>query len=221
MEIQSTQHTDDDMASTTGVISISPEKPLGAGGGVSKALFTITLSRPRIRLRSLNLGSILNSSVTPNEATILFPLVSEDPFSMQRKTKALVDAMPGLTTVSSAAASRRDPSHFYASSLSHVEWSAFPFELRTVASLRFSEHLLIKICNSDGVSLGQAVIPIALGLPSFVVSSPTDAEEGTTATKGGPVEGRDGRRLRFVLADGGAFKGWLVIWLKVKVTPLE
>ena len=39
--------------------------------------------------------------------------------------------------------------------------------------------------------------------------------DGKSTARGGA------RRLRFPLADGGAFKGWLVIWLKVKVTRLE
>lgn len=50
------------------------------------------------------------------------------------------------------------------SSLFHIGWSSFPCRIQTIASLRFSEHLLIKISHGDGQDLGQAVIPIALGL---------------------------------------------------------
>lgn len=73
------------------------------------------------------------------------------------------------------------------SSLSHFTLgpSAFPIRVRTVASLRHSEHLLLKICQGHGhKELGQACIPIALFLPTPTEAAAVPSSSSINAGRG-------------------------------------
>ncbi len=134
------------------------------------------------------------------------------------------------------------------SSLSHYTLaSAFPIRLHTLASLRHSEHLLLKISEASGTKeVGQACIPIALFLPlnepeaakkpstSSSTPPPRPATLPTAATATSSVScdevieataAPQGRHragaLRFPLTSGGAFKGWVKLEMRVRAKPLE
>ena len=59
--------------------------------------------------------------------------------------------------------------------------------------------------------MGQAVVPIVLGLP------PMQAPQAQASPPLPAVP----RRLRFPLASAGVFKGWLTLELKVETSALE
>jgi hypothetical protein len=72
-----------------------------------------------------------------------------------------------------------------ASALSFFPWSAFPLQIKTVASLRFSEHLLLKVSNGKGQEIGEAVIPVALGLRGEEGEGPAAVSDGDGGGGGG------------------------------------
>ena len=185
-------------------------------------MFHISLSHPRVTLKGgQRLLNGLTSGTTAHEATVLFPLVSEDPLAEERKASSLGEVMlggggGGRSTV----LLRGQPS---TSSLGHYLWSSFPIQLKTVGSLRFSEHLLLKVSNGKGKELGQTVIPVALGMvktdglsyAATTLYQPVHDEmiEGAASvgTRGDP------RRFRFPLTSGGALKGWITLTVKTTI----
>lgn len=71
-------------------------------------------------------------------------------------------------------------------------------------------HTRPQLSDDRGLDMGQAVVPIVLGLPPL----PPQAS-------GSPSLPSVPRRLRFPLASAGVFKGWLSLELKVETSPLE
>ena len=189
------------------------------------ALFTILLSHPHVTFKVGSKLSTIFSSVA-HETTVLFPLVSEDPLASERKAFSLEEVMPGAGGARPAAGLLRGQSSV--SSLSFHRWSSFPVKLKTVASQRFSEHLLFKLSDSRGNELGQTVIPVALGLLStehpgdpFTSYSSNSSLPIDDIGDGSRVSQRDGRRFRFPLTKGGALKGWITLTIKTRLGPVQ
>lgn len=185
------------------------------------ALFTISLSHPHVTLK---VGSKLSKSFSSvaHEITVLFPLVSEDPLASERKASSLEEVMPGAGGARPAAGLLRGQSSV--SSLSFHRWSSFPVKLKTVASMRFSEHLLFKLSDRRGNELGQTVIPVALGLhskehpvPPFTSYPSNGSLPIDEIGEGSRVGQRDSRRFRFPLTKGGALKGWITLTIKTRL----
>jgi hypothetical protein len=184
------------------------------------ALFTIVLAHPHVTLKGGSKFMTSLSATTTHEATILFPLVSEDPLAAERKASSLEEVMPG-------AGGARPAGQSSTSSLSHHGWSSFPVQLKTVASLRFSEHLLLKVSDGRGQELGQTVVPVALGhlhkqQPGGPLSSSSYGSLPVDGiVEGGGVSQRDDRRFRFPLTKGGALKGWITLTIKTRTKQMH
>lgn len=187
------------------------------------ALFTIVLSHPHVTLKGgSNILSNLSAATIPHEATILFPLVSEDPLAAERLASSLGEVIPGGTS--------HEQSSF--SSLSHHEWSSFPVRLKTLASPRFSEHLLLKVSNDRGKEIGQTIIPLALGISSKEVPQETHLYPSSYANSSlcsfrvdEIVQGlhgkEDNRRFSLPLTKGGSLRGWITLTLRTKIKPIR
>lgn len=190
------------------------------------ALFTIVLAHPYVTLKGGSKFLTTLSGSTTHEATVLFPLVSEDPLAAERKSSSLLEVMPGAGGARPTAGLMRGQSS--TSSLSHHGWSSFPVQLKTVASVRFSEHLLLKVSDGRGQELGQTVIPVALGLlhkqqpgGPLVSSSSYGSLPVDEIVEGGGVSQRDDRRFRFPLTKGGALKGWITLTIKTRIKQIH
>jgi len=189
------------------------------------ALFTIVLAHPHVTLKGGSKFLTSISATTTHEATVLFPLVSEDPLAAERKASSLGEVMPGAGGARPGAGLLRGQSS--TSSLSHHGWSSFPVQLKTVASLRFSEHLLLKISDGRGQELGQTVVPVALGFlhkqqpgAPLVSSSSYGSLPVDEIVEGSSVNLRDDRRFRFPLTKGGALKGWITLTVKTRTKQM-
>lgn len=91
-----------------------------------------------------------------------------------------------------------------------------------------------QVLNKKGKDLGQAVVPISLALRGDVNGTTLeDDEEDEDGEFAGYVDNSDdeeekkderhetrGKRMRFRLASGGAFKGWLTLNVYVRATPM-
>ncbi|EWM22143.1 endonuclease exonuclease phosphatase family protein [Nannochloropsis gaditana] len=129
----------------------------------------------------------------------------------------------------------------FASSLRTVPWEDFPVRFQVVASLRFSEHMLLKISDSRNHDLGEAIIPIRIALPHVAGAFSHEERHAMpqSAENEGPfphpteifdvgagkchssVHSKRNHRYRFALSAGGEFKGFLSVDLKVRHRPFS
>ena len=89
--------------------------------------------------------------------------------------------------------------------------------------------------DKKGKDLGQAVVPISLALRDDVSGTTLDDDEededgefaeyvDSSDEEGEAKDERHdtrGKRMRFRLASGGAFRGWLSLNVYVRATPLK
>ncbi|EWM20980.1 Endonuclease/exonuclease/phosphatase [Nannochloropsis gaditana] len=102
-----------------------------------------------------------------------------------------------------------------ASARRDVRWGkkGFPVRFETVASPRFSQHMLVKLADAKGRDLGEAVLPVSVAV------APEEEEEGHECPNGGRhLENL--KAVRLPLTMGGTFQGWLRLELRVTLTPL-
>lgn len=79
-------------------------------------------------------------TVTPDEMVCLFPLPSEDPHALTRKAQSLLEVMGGSTIGGQEAVE-------HGARLHRFGWSSFPVKRKVAGSLRFSQHLLLKVLD--------------------------------------------------------------------------
>jgi hypothetical protein len=129
----------------------------------------------------------------------------------------------------------------FASSLRTVLWEDFPVRFQVVASLRFSEHMLLKISDSRNHDLGEAIIPIRIALPHVAGAFSHEERHAMpqSAENEGPfphpteifdvgagkchssVHSKRNHRYQFALSAGGEFKGFFSVDLKVRHRPFS
>jgi len=101
-----------------------------------------------------------------------------------------------------------------ASARRDVRWGGkgFPVRFETVASPKFSQHMLIRLSDAKGWDLGECVVPVS------VAFFDDQAEEGRGLGGGGRKE--QSRAMRLPLTKGGQFQGWLCFDMRVTTSPL-
>jgi hypothetical protein len=100
-----------------------------------------------------------------------------------------------------------------ASARRDVRWggNGFPVRFETVASPKFSQHMLIRLSDAQGQDLGECVVPVSVALFD-------DKVEEDRGLGGG--KRKDQRRIRLPLTMGGRFQGWLCLDVRVTKNPL-
>lgn len=101
-----------------------------------------------------------------------------------------------------------------ASARRDVRWGGkgFPVRFETVASPKFSQHMLIRLSDAQGRDLGECVVPVSVAL--------FDDEGEEDRGLGGGRRKEQSRTIRLPLTMGGTFQGWLCLEMRVTVSPL-
>ena len=101
-----------------------------------------------------------------------------------------------------------------ASARRDVRWGGkgFPVRFETVASPKFSQHMLIRLSDAQGRDLGECVAPVSVAL----FDDETEEDRGL----GGGKRKEQSRTVRLPLTMGGTFQGWLCFEMRVTISPL-
>ena len=101
-----------------------------------------------------------------------------------------------------------------ASARRDVRWGGkgFPVRFETVASPKFSQHMLIRLSDAKGWDLGECVVPVSVAL--------FDDQAEECRGLGGGMRKEQSRAMRLPLTKGGQFHGWLCFEMRVTTSPL-